>query len=114
MKFPVIRYLLKYPSRRVVKVKVELLSNNNIYKITSLEPTVNINDDDENSKTILLVDLILVTLHETRKKAEKSALENLHEEFSKERRKLREQQRQYKISLNRIAEYKKFKQIQSF
>ena len=57
--------------------------------------------------------LELIELYVSRKQGEKDQLEKAHREYAKLRSELRLAQRKYKWGLKMLAEYKKFKQLQT-
>ena len=118
--FPKIGYIVHWPSRRIVRVRVDkrIYFEGFPYYVESLEPTVNIgesvvfcNNEQRCGDGFYIADLSVITLYRSRKQAEKIELEKLYREYATERRNLRHAQRKYKWALKTLAEYKKFKQL---
>lgn len=123
--FPKIGYIVHWPSRRIVRVKVsktrdfEKVGGYPLY-VESLEPTVDIgesvvfcNSGQVKGNGFYIAGLSVITLYRSRKQAEKIELEKLYREYATERRALRRAQKKYKWALKTLAEYKKFKQLQT-
>ena len=124
MNFPIFRYMAVWPSRRVVRVKIDRVRDGTKriqypLKVTSTEPNVSI----ANGITLYMnafcedgfyiADLDTVTFYKSRKQGEKTEMENVHKQYAQLRRDLRTAQKKYKWGLKVVAEYKKFKQIQT-
>ena len=131
-KFPIIGFISVWPTRRIVKVKIEPDKDHKRYvnrwsypyKISSLEKGVKIGNafDDhfgdnpheaKTSESFNIADPSLIKLYPSQKSAEKGELEKLHEQYTEEKRVLRIQQERVKQANKQIAEYKAFKQIQT-
>ena len=112
-KFPIIGYYPVWPSRRIVKVKIEEVKNSAMpFRVTCLDDTpsnVEFGKDD----FFFIAGLETISLYASRKQGEKDQLEKAHTEYAKLRRELRMAQRKYKWGLKMVAEYKKFKQLQT-
>ena len=112
-KFPIIGYYPVWPSRRIVKVKIELVEHG-VYPfvVSSLEPTVKITDHGD-GEHFGIASPEVISLYASRKQGEKDQLEKAHTEYAQLRRELRKAQRKYKWGLKMVAEYKKFKELQT-
>jgi hypothetical protein len=122
MNFPIVRYMAHWPSRRIVKVQIDRCKDKLSgypLTVTSLEPTIDIGNGRIMMSDARLVNgfhiagLEVLELYRSRKQAEKLELEKIHKEYAQLRRDLRTAQRKYKWGLKVVAEYKKFKQIQT-
>lgn len=106
------------PSNRIVKVKIDKCDwpCSNPFTVISLEKGVRIDSSPLGGhfgNTLYLTDPSLITLYKSRKEAEKSELEKLHDQYLQEKRELKKQQERVKLANKRIAEYKAFKQLQT-
>ena len=119
---PFIRYMAAWPSKRIVKVRVEPANFPNSgypYRIVSLEPSVDIVNGIfivmdariEGVNGFYVAGLEVVTLYKTRRGAEKAQLEELHKQYAELRRALRTAQKHYKWALKAVEDYKAFKQL---
>lgn len=112
-KFPIIGYISVWPSNRIVKVKIEQCVNEVFpFRVVSLEQSVQIGPLSE-QVWYYVADPSLITLYKSRKEGEKTELEKLHDQHLTEKREMRKQEKRVKLANKRIAEYKKFKQIQT-
>ena len=118
--FPKIGYIVHWPSRRVVRVKVSKTPEGCNYPlyVESLEPTVDLewsvvfcNSEQIRKNGFYIADLSVIALYRSRKQGEKIELENLYREYASFRRDLRHVQRKYKWAMKTLAEYKKFNQL---
>ena len=102
-----------WPSRRVVRVKVEKVNDNSGYPfvVSSLEPNVDISNGMVSGFRIASIDLIKI--YRSRRQAEKIELELLHKEYAVQRREARNQARKMKWALRRVEEFKAFKLVQT-
>ena len=122
MNFPIVRYMAVWPSRRIAKVQIDRCKDKLSgypLTVTSLEPTIDIGNgqimygDARLPNGFHIADLEVLELYRSRRQAEKLELEKVHKEYAQLRRDLRTAQRKYKWGLKVVAEYKKFKQIQT-
>lgn len=122
MNFPIIRYMAVWPTRRIAKVQIDRCKDKLSgypLTVTSLEPTIDIGNgqlmygDARLPNGFHIAGLEVLELYRSRRQAEKLELEKVHKEYAQLRRDLRTAQRKYKWGLKVVAEYKKFKQIQT-
>jgi hypothetical protein len=117
-KFPIIGFVSVWPSNRIVKVKVEPCKNEVYpFRVTSLEKGVKIGGSAELGEGwdgYNIVDPSLITLYKSREEGEKAELEKLHDQHLIEKKALKKQEERVKSANRRIAEYKMFKQIQTY
>ena len=120
MNFPIIRYMAVWPSRRVVRGKIDRCKDRLSgypLTVTSLEPTVDIGNgqlmygDARLPNGFHIAGLEVLELYRSRRQGEKDQLEKAHKEYAQLRRDLRTAQRKYKWGLKMVAEYKKFKEL---
>ena len=112
-KRPTIGYMSVWPSRRIVRVKVERVNDNSGYPfvVSSLEPNVDIANglvlyqDQRKVSGFRIASLELIKLYRSRRQAEKIELELLHKEYA--------QFRKLKWTLRRVQEFKAFKLVQT-
>lgn len=120
-KRPTIGYMSVWPSRRIVRVKVERVNDNSGYPfvVSSLEPNVDIANglvlyqDQRKVSGFRIASLELIKLYRSRRQAEKIELELLHKEYAAQRREARTQFRKLKWTLRRVQEFKAFKLVQT-
>lgn len=125
--FPIIGYISVWPSHRIVKVKIDRCSWQTCgypFVVTSLKKGVHLEKGVEFSgltqmncegfEQFYIADPSLVNLYPSRKAAEKCELDKLHDQYLIEKRALAAQQKRVKWANKRIAEYKKFNELQSF
>lgn len=113
-KYPLIGYISHWPSRRIVKVRVDLNKEQGSeypLVVTSLDKTVNISGTSGLPNGFRIAALDVIKLYPTQRSAERAVLEQLHKEYAQARRELRQYQKAYKTALKRVEEWKAFKQI---
>jgi len=99
------------PTRRIVHVKIiNINSGEYPFQVVLVEDDKVVAEDFE---FFFVADPSLVKLYPTRESAVHGELERLHEEYSKERRKLRIQQQRYKWALRQVEDYKHFDELQN-
>ena len=119
--YPVIGYMSVWPSRRIVRVKVERVNDNSGYPFTvsSLEPNVDIANglvlyqDQRKVSGFRIASMDVIKIYRSRRQAEKIELELLHKEYAAQRREARNQARKMKWALRRVEEFKAFKLVQT-
>jgi hypothetical protein len=117
MNFPIIRYIVHHPTRRIVRVKIEKVQNGEYpFKAVSLEP-VNISGmpmccDVHCENAFFFADLTVLTTYKTRRQAEKAELEKLQDEYCEARSSLRKVQNYYKLKHRQLQDYKHFGELQ--
>ncbi len=102
-----IGFMSVWPTRRLVKVKIEHCS----CVFPFLVSAVDLNEKDFESFPIPHPSF--VTLYKTEKEGEKAELAKLQKEYADERRALRVQQQKYKWALRQVEDYKHFGALQN-
>jgi hypothetical protein len=99
-------FMAVWPTRKVVKVRIDHCRNVFPFIVSAVDPL-------ERFEAFPIADPSLVQLYPSLKAALAGELEKLHEEYCKERRRLRTQTRRYKWALRQVEDYKHFEELQN-